>query len=126
MGFTCLTETKWNEVRENVFRNLAKDYWIFCKHRKGIKDNDDGSGGVAILVKKDLDWDREPVPIEGVGEVEGVIRVSVYGTGERYNIGGFYVPPSTSDWAITNELVWERDGGRRVNQTPGWGHGGCR
>ena len=54
-GVTCLTETKWNEVRETVFRNLAKDYWVFCKHREGTKDNDDGSGGVAILVKKDMD-----------------------------------------------------------------------
>ena len=39
--------------------------------------------------------------------MEEVIWVSVYWRGERYNIGGFYVPPSTSDWAITNELVWE-------------------
>ena len=104
----CLTETHWDDELEVIFRRMAeKDFWIFCKHRPRAKENDDGSGGMAFLIRKDGDWDDAPVPIEGVAEKDGVMWISIFWRVERYNMGGFYVPPITSVYAGENEGVWE-------------------
>ena len=65
----CLTETHWDDELETIFRRLAeKDFWIFCKHRPRAKEKDDGSGGMAFLIRKDGGWDGVTVPIDGVAD----------------------------------------------------------
>ena len=62
---------------------------------------------MAFLIRRDVLWDEDPIPVERVADKDGVIWISAFWKGERYNFGGFYVPPVTSVYAGANEGVWE-------------------
>ena len=51
----CVTETHLNEIREKWFREVFEDqYIVIVKNRNDMKKRDKGSGGVVILVNKNV------------------------------------------------------------------------
>ena len=89
----CITETHMDEKREKQLLSIFEDkFECISKIRKNKKRNDYGSGGIAVMVRKDRGKIKQ---VKGKGR-DGILWVEVEGTGRKMYIATVYIVPMKS------------------------------
>ena len=103
----CVSETHFNNVRSTMFREAFEDkYMVFLKSRSDMKDNDKGSGGIAVLIKKNLGEANE---IKRKRE-DGLLWIKLIHEGRVIYIASIYILPAGAVRTAHNDRLWEQLG----------------
>ena len=100
----CVTETHLNEEREKMFRMVFEDRFIVhSKRRRNMKVRDKGSGGIAIMVR------REVGEVEMITEkrMDGLMWTKIVCVGRKLFIATVYIVPEGTVRAGQNISIRE-------------------
>ena len=98
----CVTESRLDARRDGIFEEMFGDVFnCFIRSRKHMKRRDPGSGGVVVLVKKDIGVAR----LIKNGKCEDLVWVEVEGKDTPLYIASVYMVHARSNWQSNNMLL---------------------
>merc|ERR1712228_632008 len=100
-----LTETHLKKGSEILFDNIFENrYQVIHNSRKRISKMDNGSGGVTILIDKNIKWKNKPKEMKNRRN-EGMTWIYVETQDKKMNICGVYIVPKSSNRATINNTI---------------------